>query len=123
MRPTCPACCKSCPRRNDACRTRFAHACRARVQEAVSWRDFMHSIAEAQEIVLRHAQPLVPTRVPLDATAVDLILAEDIASDLDLPPFDKALMDGYAVRAADLANGRATLTVIEEIMAGQVPTR
>ena len=55
----------------------------------------MHSIAEAQETVLRHAQPLAPTRVPLDATAVDLILAEDIASDIDSPPYAKALMDGY----------------------------
>src|SRR5262249_23236364 len=83
----------------------------------------MLSVKEAQEIVLRHAQPLAPTRVALDAAAVDLILAEDIASDLDLPPFDKALMDGYAVRAADVASGRAVLTVIEEVLAGQVPTK
>src|SRR5262249_11541721 len=35
-------------------------------------------------------------------------------------PFDKALMDGYAVRAADLAEGRE-LTVVEEVTAGQTP--
>ena len=29
------------------------------------------------------------------------VLAEDCASDLDMPPFDKAMMDGYAVRSAD----------------------
>src|SRR5262249_50681488 len=48
-------------------------------------------------------------------------LAEDVASDLDMPPYDKALMDGYAVRAADLAEGRVTLTVVEEITAGHTP--
>jgi molybdopterin molybdotransferase len=50
-------------------------------------------------------------------------LAEDIVSDLDLPPRDKAMMDGYAVRSSDLSEGRATLTVVEEITAGRVPQR
>jgi molybdopterin molybdotransferase len=51
-----------------------------------------------------------------------LVLAEDVASDLDMPPFDKALMDGYAVRAADV-RGEATLTVVEEVTAGRVATK
>jgi molybdopterin molybdotransferase len=50
------------------------------------------------------------------------VLAEDVASDLDMPPFDKSLMDGYALRSNDLKDGRAILTVIEEITAGQTPT-
>src|SRR5882724_8618262 len=83
----------------------------------------MLSVAAAQEIVLQHARPLPAVTTSLDASAVGLVLAEDVAADLDLPPFDKALMDGYAVRAADLTDGRAILTVIEEIMAGQMPTR
>lgn len=41
-------------------------------------------------------------RVPTSA-ALARILAEDIASPLDLPAFDNAAMDGYALRAADLA--------------------
>ncbi len=53
--------------------------------------------------------------------ALGLVLAEEVVSDLDLPPYDKAMMDGYAIRAADLANGQAVLTVVEEIMAGQTP--
>ena len=36
--------------------------------------------------------------MPLSAAALGLVLAEDIVSDLDMPPYDKALMDGYAVR-------------------------
>ena len=50
-----------------------------------------------------------------------LVLAENVASDIDMPPFDKSLMDGYAVRCADLDEGRAILTVVEEVTAGQVP--
>jgi molybdopterin molybdotransferase len=38
-----------------------------------------------------------------------------------MPPYDKAMMDGFAVRAADLPQGRGVLTVIEEVPAGQTP--
>jgi len=38
-----------------------------------------------------------------------------------MPPYDKSLMDGYAVRATDLPEGRGVLTVIEEVTAGQTP--
>ena len=41
--------------------------------------------------------------------------------DFDVPPFDRAVMDGYAVRRADLAAGAAELTVLEEVTAGAVP--
>ena len=83
----------------------------------------MLSVAEAQQRVLEQAQPLPPGEVPLGPAALGLVLAEEVASDLDLPPHDKAIMDGYALRAADLATGRATLEVIEEVLAGQVPQR
>jgi molybdopterin molybdotransferase len=79
------------------------------------------SVSEAQAIVLRHSQPLPPETVPLDAGVLNLVLAADVASDLDMPPHDKAMMDGYAVRSADLSGGRAELTVIEEITAGRTP--
>jgi molybdopterin molybdotransferase len=49
-----------------------------------------------------------------------LILAEGVASDLDMPPYDKAMMDGYAVRSADVA-GQKALQIIEEVTAGQTP--
>jgi molybdopterin molybdotransferase len=44
-----------------------------------------------------------------------------VASDLDMPPYDKAMMDGYAIRSADLISGRAVLAVIEEVTAGKIP--
>ena len=83
----------------------------------------MLSIAEAQAKVLEQARPLPPLTVALDAAAVDLVLAEDVASDLDMPPYNKALMDGFAVQASDLADGQAVLPIVEEIMAGQTPKK
>src|SRR5260370_41125359 len=46
------------------------------------------------------------------------VLAEDIIADSDLPPFDRAQMDGYAVRAADLAKTPARLRIVGESAAG-----
>jgi len=46
------------------------------------------------------------------------ILAEPVLADRNFPPFPRATRDGYAVRAADLAQLPATLTVIAEIKAG-----
>lgn len=82
----------------------------------------MLSVAEAQAIVLEHAAPPPPAVVPLAETALGLVLAEDVASDMDMPPYDKALMDGYAVRSADLSQGHGVLTITEEITAGRMPT-
>src|ERR1700722_8108474 len=83
----------------------------------------MLTVAQALEIVLQHAKPLPPAVVPLGPETLGLILAEDIVSDLDMPPFAKAMMDGYAVRASDLADGSAQLTIVEEITAGMTPSR
>jgi molybdopterin molybdotransferase len=82
----------------------------------------MMTVAAAQAAVLKHVRPLTPTSVAL-AEAHGLVLAEDAVSDLDMPPYDKAMMDGYAVQMNDLDCGRGTLTVIEEITAGLTPTR
>src|SRR5262249_2937347 len=81
----------------------------------------MLSVSEAQSLVLRHAHPLPPETTSLTVSALGLVLAEDVASDLDMPPYDKALMDGYAVRTADLPDGQGTLQIVEEITAGQTP--
>ena len=82
----------------------------------------MLSVAAAQDLILQHARPLPAVACPLDA-ALGHVLAEDVTSDLDMPPFDKSMMDGYAVRVGDLPGGEGTLTVIEEFTAGQTPKR
>jgi molybdopterin molybdotransferase len=70
---------------------------------------------------LLEATPVLPEEtVPL-AAAAGRILAEDVHADADAPAFDKALMDGFAVRAADLAGGARDLVVVREIPAGTDP--
>jgi len=81
----------------------------------------MVSFEDALRLMLESVRRLEPARVPL-ADAVGLALAEDVASDVDMPPFDKSAMDGFAVIAADLAALPATLPVAQEIPAGAVPT-
>jgi molybdopterin molybdotransferase len=77
----------------------------------------MLSIEEALKQVTEHARPLPPRSLPL-GEAAGLVLAEDITSEVNSPPYDKALMDGYAVRSADREPQRR---VLEEIAAGDMP--
>jgi molybdopterin molybdotransferase len=78
----------------------------------------MLTVDQALEIILRDAPAPRVIDVALPSAAGH-VLAEDCASDLDMPPFDKAMMDGYAVRSADAG----PLEVIEEVPAGKVPAR
>jgi molybdopterin molybdotransferase len=82
----------------------------------------MLNVDEALEQVLAHAAPRPACECPT-REALGLVLAEDVASDVDSPPHDKSIVDGYAVVAADLASGSAELTVLEEVTAGDVPRR
>jgi molybdopterin molybdotransferase len=81
------------------------------------------SVPDAQEIILSEVKPLPCAALPLSAELHGLVLAEDIVSDLDMPPYDKAMMDGYAVRAVDVQTAGAELTVIEEVSAGRTPRK
>jgi len=84
--------------------------------------DRLLTVDEALRAVRERAAPLPPQRRRV-AEARGCRLAEDVTADLDLPPFDKALVDGYAVRSCDLVSGACRLAVGEEIVAGQSPTR
>ncbi len=81
----------------------------------------MIEVDEALSLVLQHAQPKGPSRSEV-ADAIGLILAEDITSDVDSPPHDKSLVDGYALRSSDVTGGMARLRILEEVTAGEVPT-
>lgn len=78
----------------------------------------MLSVADALEAVLgeSHALPAMPA--PL-GSALGLALAEAITSEVDSPPFDKSAMDGFAVRAADLARPGAKLRQVGVLTAGE----
>lgn len=54
--------------------------------------------------------------------ALGRVLAHDVVSPVDVPPWDNSAMDGYAVRAADLGDDGAALELLEVVPAGTMPT-
>lgn len=68
------------------------------------------------------AQPLkLPATVATDLLeARDRVLAEDVVSDIDVPPADNSAMDGYAIRASDL-DSTNSLPIDQRIQAGDEP--
>jgi len=79
----------------------------------------MFPFEEALRIVLNAAHSLGSEHVDI-ALATGRILAEDVKSDMDMPPFNKSTRDGYACRRVDLAK---ELEVVEIIPAGYTPTK
>jgi molybdenum cofactor synthesis domain-containing protein len=77
----------------------------------------MITVDEALSIVLAKTQSLGVETVRLEG-APGRTLAEDVYADIDLPPFDRARMDGYAVRSTDTTAAPARLRVVGEVMAG-----
>src|SRR5262249_62140136 len=77
----------------------------------------MITVDKALAIVLDNVDVLDSEAIAIDA-ANGRILAEEIRADIDLPPFDRARMDGYALRARDAGVAPAKLRVIGEIAAG-----
>ncbi len=85
------------------------------------------SIDDARRIIHDAVRPIERTeRVPL-VEGRGRVLAAAVRATADVPPFSRAAMDGYAVIARDLEHASpsspASLTRIERIFTGQVPTR
>ena len=78
----------------------------------------MIPVSEALQIVLEQSRPLGAERVRLE-DSLGRVLAEDVFADTDLPPFDRAQMDGYAVRSEDVRKAPARLKVVGEAAAGR----
>jgi molybdopterin molybdotransferase len=76
-------------------------------------------LPEAAALVVAAAAPLETERVPL-GEAAGRIAAEEGRSAVDLPPFDRSAMDGYAVRSADTEAG--PLRLVGEVAAGETTT-
>jgi len=83
------------------------------------------SVREASARILAAITALPPVAVPL-RESLGLVLAEDVVSPIEHPPWDNSSMDGYAVRAADVARAAkdapVELPVLETVRAGQRPT-
>ncbi len=82
----------------------------------------MLTVSEALARCLTAVTPMPWERISLDG-AHGRVLAEDIASPLDIPPWDNSAMDGFAVRAEDTVGVPVRLEVLETVGAGDVPTR
>lgn len=74
---------------------------------------------EALEIVLNQDVNITTEHVALTASA-GRVLAEDVLSDISMPPFNRAAVDGFACRREDL---QLELAVIETIRAGVFPEK
>ena len=75
-------------------------------------------IREAREAVLNQAQPLRRAETIEVVEATGRVLAEEVLAGVDLPPFDRVMMDGFALRAQDIAGAPVTLPVMGEVAAG-----
>ena len=82
----------------------------------------MLSVEEAQERVLAEVATLGMEQVVI-ADALGRILREDVLATYDVPEGDNTAMDGYAVRAEDIATPPVRLRVIEDLPAGKVATK
>lgn len=82
----------------------------------------MISIEQAIELICQsaHALPREPASL---AFAVGRFLASDVHADIDSPPYPKSVMDGFAVRSADVTGMGTQLRVTQTIVAGSVPVR
>jgi molybdopterin molybdotransferase len=83
------------------------------------------SVDQARERILAHFQPVTTETLPLTGCS-KRVLAGDLVAPNDLPPFDNSSMDGFAVRAGDVAEATSdsprSLRVVADIPAGSHPT-
>ncbi|MDP6118434.1 MAG: molybdopterin molybdotransferase MoeA [Planctomycetota bacterium] len=82
----------------------------------------MLPVEQAIRIVLEAARTLDTENVPL-SECQGRILAEPTLADADLPPFDRSIMDGFALIAADTESNGTTLEIVEEVFAGDIPQK
>ncbi len=82
------------------------------------------SVSQAVEILVSKFQPVGVERI-FGSDALHRVLAEEIRTSMDLPPFDQSAMDGFAVMVADVLQARrdnpVTLRVSMDIPAGKMP--
>ena len=81
----------------------------------------MTPLEDAQAFVIESCPPLGAVEVDREA-AVGLVLAAPVVAAEVVPPFDNTAVDGYAVRAADVASVPVELRVVGELAAGAAPT-
>ncbi len=74
-----------------------------------------YTVEEASRLILADIRPLGVEHVRL-TDALGRVLAEDVRSPIEHPPWDNSSMDGYAVRAADVAHVSEARPVIMPVL-------
>src|SRR5687768_3196608 len=77
----------------------------------------MISFSEAKKLVIKQAKSFGKEKVLLD-DAPGRVISEAVAADRDYPPFNRAAMDGYAIRFSDWEEGVRSYMIRETIFAG-----
>jgi molybdopterin molybdotransferase len=81
-------------------------------------------IAEMERLIAERIAPVAEIEQVRLRDALGRVLARDIVSGLDLPPFDNSAVDGFAVRHRDLgASGPTRLAVVDRVQAGEAAAR
>ncbi len=78
------------------------------------------SVNHALRCVLESVKKLDVETIGIEKS-LGRVLAEDVYANRNQPPYDVSAMDGYALRSADLSGVPATLNIIEDIKAGDMP--
>ena len=77
----------------------------------------MIPVDKALELITEHSEILPVEEIDIN-NALGRVLAEDVPIDINVPPFNRAAMDGYAVVSSDTKKVPVILEVVEEIPAG-----
>ena len=76
-------------------------------------------VAEVERLVVERVHPVNETELVELSGAAGRVVAAEIRSTVDLPPFDNSAVDGFAVRHADLSPaGETRLAIVDKVMAG-----
>ncbi|RLF63107.1 MAG: molybdenum cofactor biosynthesis protein [Thermoplasmata archaeon] len=83
------------------------------------------SAADAFNILMENVRPIEDTEEIDILAALNRVLAEDVTASIDVPPFDRAAEDGYAVKAEDTFGASRinpkTLRIVGRVLAGEEP--
>src|SRR5262245_55648873 len=81
-------------------------------------------VEEVERIIRERVPPVAEVEMVALAAANGGVIARDVVTPIDLPPFDNSAVDGYAVRHADLdATSDTRLAVVERVTAGHAAVR
>ncbi|CAI8319428.1 MAG: Molybdopterin molybdenumtransferase [Acidimicrobiales bacterium AG-410-I20] len=80
----------------------------------------MISLKDAQEYVLQHCRVGSP-EIRSSQSSLGLVLAEEVSTNENVPPFDNTAMDGFAVRSEDTLGAPQQLEIVGTIPAGSTP--